>query len=593
MPAEKVIIERLHVRSPGGPAGTVALRLGLEQALSQLRPRPAQLPPQAILVVRRLVAPPAFGLRPADRRRWQEQLEAQLEQLARHAARPSREQVLPQANAVLFADPVELLLCWASDLLAGRWTWYWNELFPAAGPHQPFGHRLLAAWLAHPQALPHALVSLEPAAAAALLDRLSPAELSQLAHSLQDTFALPRGALDAAVTKTAMTEAFAPGVVAPTGHTVAPWRDWLPTGPIRHLSPPAIYILGLSYTLVRRPDQARRPEFGHQARRWLEAALVARQTPARSPQPKRSRPGAASRLPEPDSAATGAISSDQSSFAAGFGQNQAACEGPVTRPGAEEAITPDDDTALTDLGHGTFTRLGGAIHFVNLLTRLGLPKAIPNLASLNPWELLGGLAVALLGETVEKYADDPLWAALNKLAGLAPDQPWGALLPPPDAFRLPAVWVERLPPRQILAHRHRDSDRLQLWTADPGYLLADLPADAPLTAWPLLDPQLAAPVNLEDLPKAADRRLSPHLAWYARRLRPFLACYLTHLLGVDDQAAAVMTLFQQPATLYLSRTHLDLVQSLEQISLPLRRAGLDQNPGWRPEFGHIITIHFE
>jgi hypothetical protein len=592
MPAEKVVINRLHVHETG-PTGPVGLRLGLEQALSQLRPRPAQLPPQAILVVRRLAAPPAFGLRPGERRRWQEQLEAQLEQLARQAARPSCEHVPPQANTVLFADPVELLLCWARDLLAGRWTWYWNELFPAAGPNQPFGHRLLAACLAHPQALPHALVSLEPAAAAAILDRLNQAELSHLAHSLHDTFALPRGALDAAVTETAVTKAFAPGVAVPAGHTVAPWRDWLPAGPIRHLSPPAVYILGLSYTLVRRPDQAHRPEFGDQASRWLEAALVARQAPVRPPQPKRSRPGAASRLPEPDSAATGTISSDQSPFAAGFGQNQAASEEPVARPGAEGAITPFDAAALTDLGHGTFTRLGGAVYFVNLLTRLGLPNAIPNLASLNPWELLGGLAVALLGESAEKYADDPLWAALNELAGLAPDQPWGASLPLPAAFQLPATWVDRLPPQQILAHRHPDNDRLQLWTAGPGYLLADLPADASLTAWPLLDRQLAAPVTLEDLPRTAGRRLSSHLAWWVRRLRPFLACYLTHLLGMDDQAAAVETLFHQPATLYLSPTHLDLVQSVEQISLPLRRAGLDQTPGWRPEFGYIITVHFE
>ena len=52
-------------------------------------------------------------------------------------------------------------------------------------------------------------------------------------------------------------------------------------------------------------------------------------------------------------------------------------------------------------------------------------------------------------------------------------------------------------------------------------------------------------------------------------------------------------LFHQPGTLYASRTHVDLVLSVEQISIPLRRAGLDRTPGWRPEFGYIITIHFE
>ena len=48
-----------------------------------------------------------------------------------------------------------------------------------------------------------------------------------------------------------------------------------------------------------------------------------------------------------------------------------------------------------------------------------------------------------------------------------------------------------------------------------------------------------------------------------------------------------------PAILYITRTHVDVVFTLEQIRLELRLAGLDHNPGWVPELGHVITFHFE
>jgi hypothetical protein len=48
----------------------------------------------------------------------------------------------------------------------------------------------------------------------------------------------------------------------------------------------------------------------------------------------------------------------------------------------------------------------------------------------------------------------------------------------------------------------------------------------------------------------------------------------------------------QPAQLYITRTHVDLHFGIEQIDLEIRRAGLDQNPGWVPELARIVTFHF-
>jgi hypothetical protein len=49
----------------------------------------------------------------------------------------------------------------------------------------------------------------------------------------------------------------------------------------------------------------------------------------------------------------------------------------------------------------------------------------------------------------------------------------------------------------------------------------------------------------------------------------------------------------EPATLYLTRTHIDVVFSLEQIQFDLRIAGLDRDPGWVPELARVIAFHYE
>jgi hypothetical protein len=48
-----------------------------------------------------------------------------------------------------------------------------------------------------------------------------------------------------------------------------------------------------------------------------------------------------------------------------------------------------------------------------------------------------------------------------------------------------------------------------------------------------------------------------------------------------------------PGRLYVTRTHIDLVTSLERISLPARLAGLDRNPGWLGDWGRVVSFHFQ
>ncbi|HEY9818099.1 MAG TPA: hypothetical protein V6D20_20190 [Candidatus Obscuribacterales bacterium] len=68
---------------------------------------------------------------------------------------------------------------------------------------------------------------------------------------------------------------------------------------------------------------------------------------------------------------------------------------------------------------------------------------------------------------------------------------------------------------------------------------------------------------------------------------------LTYLEGRLEQPAAIADYILEPAILYLTRTHIDVVFSLDQIRLDLRMAGLDQDPGWVPELARAIAFHYE
>ena len=67
----------------------------------------------------------------------------------------------------------------------------------------------------------------------------------------------------------------------------------------------------------------------------------------------------------------------------------------------------------------------------------------------------------------------------------------------------------------------------------------------------------------------------------------------TYLSDRLEHPQEIANYLLEPATLYLTRTHVDLVFTLEQIRLDLRLAGLDRDPGWVPELARVITFHYE
>jgi hypothetical protein len=141
----------------------------------------------------------------------------------------------------------------------------------------------------------------------------------------------------------------------------------------------------------------------------------------------------------------------------------------------------------------------------------------------------------------------------------------------------------------------------------PGRLEEQCPPDSQPGAWGVLELLARGLLAGTRLPLEADplwpllaqldnRQPAslPSLPWL-RLVLPPIRAYLYRILKIDknDEAEPVEVLMLHPGLVYVSATHLDVVMSLEEISMPVRLAGLDANPGWLPDFARVIQFYFE
>jgi hypothetical protein len=89
--------------------------------------------------------------------------------------------------------------------------------------------------------------------------------------------------------------------------------------------------------------------------------------------------------------------------------------------------------------------------------------------------------------------------------------------------------------------------------------------------------------------RAPGVRLSQKLRRFLRFVLPYARWRLSKAL----RGASIKELLLRTGMLYVSRTHVDVVMGMREISLAARLAGLDANPGWVPELNRVITFHFE
>lgn len=247
-------------------------------------------------------------------------------------------------------------------------------------------------------------------------------------------------------------------------------------------------------------------------------------------------------------------------------------ESQKARPGLSEPDSagqpqhvPDEPLAPAEMLDGVATELGGVLFLLNIMQQLDLPDCFEpewRLASqVGPWAVLELLGRALLDGArlptslkVGNLAADPLWAALAALDGRQSGEPAGANVTGPDSVQIPAFWARWLGDESVAGQR------------------IDLAGVQPLDGLLLDGASFAA------------RRW---LAVVTPLLRQVLADALR--LETGDPAAALLRRGQ----LYVTSSHVDLVLPLAGVSLPVRLAGLDFDPGWLPAYGRVVQVHYE
>jgi hypothetical protein len=199
----------------------------------------------------------------------------------------------------------------------------------------------------------------------------------------------------------------------------------------------------------------------------------------------------------------------------------------------------------------TYSALCGVFYLVNVVRAIDFFGALD--AHFQVRSVVGGwgwielLARALLGPTA-CVGDDPVWRILATLDGREPGTAAGRGFVAPAVRSLPEAWARLVP------------------GDEPG-------APEPCTP-------------LGPLPPAALRRFLGLVVPFVRlRIAAALAT-----AGADEPLETAV--FRRIGLVQVTRSHVDVRMELDQVSVPVRLAGLDASPGWVPALGRVVTFHF-
>jgi hypothetical protein len=254
-----------------------------------------------------------------------------------------------------------------------------------------------------------------------------------------------------------------------------------------------------------------------------------------------------------------------------------------------------------DFEGGVETELGGVLFLINAMCSLDLPECFEEgwrLASrVGSWGVLEGLARTLF-DPATLPSDDPIWVALATLSGRRGVR-LGTGVPRGVSYHLPESWAAQLPNGDSApAAWAAQHDRLRLWSRG-GFMLSEEPAVATGSEVDRAADRYGAehrpprrPFRDAPLAVAGDTIASGFRRWLLLAV-PFLRVRLERALRLDSAETVSHTLLRRRGRLYVTATHVDLVMSLDQVSLPVRMARLDRSPGWLGAFGRVVLFHFE
>lgn len=383
-------------------------------------------------------------------------------------------------------------------------------------------------------------------------------------------------------------------------------------------------MLGVSLLLCHAPHQAMSAAFARELHEWIaqerdnsngsdgaarqrdSSTLDLRPLPAHKTSGTQAMPSSLasaslSTAPAFDNSSTGTVDSVREpvpSSSTAADAKEAAASTPL--PPCDSASAPPDARNPQDsprkkssrqlqlqFENGCTTRLGGIFYLIHLLYRSSL---FDFEIGLGGWALLEVLARCLLDRVSFDVSTDPVWAALALLDGRDPGaDPVGAFQPQ-MVYEAPNSWLRNLdsPMRSI---RFR-SGRVELWHREV-FCTFDSQDPAPLDRARVSQYKRLSRTERRKLIRATrvcpvGLKPSPQLRRFLHFILPFARWRLRQALG-DTRIEEILL---RDGTLYASRTHVDLVMGMKQVSVPARLAGLDKNPGWVPELGRVVIFHF-
>jgi hypothetical protein len=628
-----------------------AVRLRVAHLLNTASLDAAWMPPASTLILRKFHDPLPRELCKEESpliasRDWENAVQSALREQFQRALRPAREMVTASANAVLFETAAELMACLARDLCTGDALvrWWWRSYVRGAGI--TLGSALAATFRREPRCIPAAMAKLtEWEEAERVISQLSPQQAELIFGEVLHVYRLPglAAALHPESRPTSQTElpkyASASSALRSfddTPETVAtPWEPMVSAAltPI-HLGMPRRALLGVTLLLARAPHRARTAQFERSFKRWVIFAAQSAGSPDVNKQPES---GFAPQLQATSVPRVGVIVTKQA-----HPQEQRSTPPPLSgarisiqRPVAKQSITQLDKTTSVaqadiqaadsrsfappefDLQGGIATQLGGILFLIPFLRALDFFGRLESNFHLenppSPWALVELFARCLMGRVPTTLNCDPAWVALRTLDGRSAIENPAHDFVGAEEFHLPHPWVQQWV---------KDHDELLTFSLRGKRLLVRHPQGFPMLD-SMLAENLAQPVQRHFLDQLAEgafdtwrfgkpdratrRRISslscevpamcrsnPALVRFLQFFSPFFRWALTNALSEGPRRTGdpVSELLRRPGWLYVTSTHVDLVMDMNSVSLGVRLAGLDANPGWVPELGRVIAFHY-
>lgn len=539
--------------------------------------------PSSVLIVRRLRDPLPGSIAVGDRVQrlnpaWERAAADALGDVSRSAARPARGFVPPGSEAVLFADEAELLACLAIDLVrntaAQRWWWEAvRDSYCGGGSLEEllvrFGWAMPAVFdqLARVGRAREVIDSLSPTACLRLLRRLADEfGLTQLNERVMLADALsaggPSNGETLAATDSKQTVQMEAAIVGQTGATASPppWSGYLSVTEVDDALSLAQQLLWAVVLLIRRaPHVVRTRRFAVETAKWV-ATKRGIATPADGDEQSDSvvndarnegqtvnRESSSEPTDEPNDSVD-----DSSSRKTGRPRGSAA---PAS---VDDALSPEYGTSASDTA-----QIAESVDTLNVTreSERSVETTTRTLDSVRDSESPSTeyrkreriLARQLASEGIPTKLGGVLYL-INVLDRLDV---------PPDIPVRPWARIETLA-RALVRDLAIDFDDDAIWC-----VLAELDRREP------------------DSPP--DTSLAESDPGFVCRVAGF-ACTA---LESDSIPEALDELLVCPGRVYVSATHVDFVAGLDRISVAVRRAGFDGDPGWRPDYGRVILFHFE